>query len=620
MELNVTYNEFITEEEENQTEKKTDTKLKELSNFINSTIAKYFGSNCQRITLILICILIIVVIWSSYILPIIYFVVILSAGKNTSTGNNSAAQIPAVPAVQIRIQYTIGYRDTRAEYFYIGLNELVAADNNTLVSSFVVPERIMFKSYYTNTSLFYYPEVFNEVPVVEYALPYINITFNANSIQHNATTMPIMFFYRYSYLLDILNITVQCPKEFEYKSFSCQYIATHCDISHPTGEFGVYILRIGLPLFAILGIILSVVSNLTFVLKLCSQPVRRKPYSFLKEVFESLLTPILFNMFVFASVCILIFFISDIPDPSQTYCEPSNVWSRILGPLYFIVLFGFMISVSFILLNLFLTITFPFAMRTNIKLKVIIYLVETLVSIGIPAVLSVIPYVRGIKKYEPYYGETYTRLFLPQGIVYLYQIYISLMLIFYSILTIITLILVKLRWNYIRTYELKQVPRKLTNLEFRIMLYTIVLIVNIIIIVSYITIATKLAIKGEYARLSQKANCTTARSPAIRYQDNTEMRYDSVLEIIMMNYNTSSVPEVYEQACNNVDKTNNQIPPVLFLFIAFLQRILVVSIFIVTLPTRSNFVFWKKITKKLKIFSFRKERENPSTSLKLSAS
>ena len=201
----------------------------------------------------------------------------------------------------------------------------------------------------------------------------------------------------------------------------------------------------------------------------------------------------------------------------------------------------------------------------------------------------------GIEKY--YTSDDLTRLYIPE-INFLYFGFLQLLLLIHSIITITLLIFVKLRWNYLRTQELNLVPRKLLNLEFRILIYSLVVIANIVFVVCFGIIATKLLLKKEYAKIPDRANCATARSPVIIYTNNTELRYSSAAEAFRDIYNTSRIPEEYEQACHKVDLTNKLFPPILYVFLGFLVRLLVISIFFVTLPTKSNLEVWKKILKK----------------------
>ena len=114
----------------------------------------------------------------------------------------------------------------------------------------------------------------------------------------------------------------------------------------------------------------------------------------LKKLFNNLLYPSLLSLFVFATLCIFLFLIFDlVPIPNATYCKPfsNSITYNALFQLYGAILqfsfMGFFLWVCFTQLNLLLMLCFPFAFAMKLRLRVVIYLIQSLVSIVIPLFL-----------------------------------------------------------------------------------------------------------------------------------------------------------------------------------------------------------------------------------------
>ena len=91
--------------------------------------------------------------------------------------------------------------------------------------------------------------------------------------------------------------------------------------------------------------------------------------------------------------------------------------------------------------------------------------------------------------------------------------------------------------------------------------------------------------------------CTTAQSPVIHQQNNIPIRYNSILEAYEAIFNTSADLQILSDSCYKINKSNRVSPPVLHNFDAFSIRIVIICIFIFTLPSKSNYELWKKIVK-----------------------
>ena len=331
----------------------------------------------------------------------------------------------------------------------------------------------------------------------------------------------------------------------------------------------------------------------------------------LQNLFNTLLSPSLLFLFLFGSFCIVLFAIFDLPDPSDTYQKVYSTQSDLIllnlyGALFHFGIFGFFFWVNFTLFNLLLTLFFPFKLRSNANARVTIVLTELVVSVLIPLILVIVTLV--IRAGVPYQA-IYIWLIvsdnddidnddssLPSLILYFVPLFLSCL----GILTLTPLIASRIKWDFLRSKKLKINSTKLSGLQYRILVYAIVMFLLWIVLLIGLVLYTVLYQSNTFATYTEEFKCLTANRPASIYRNEQLEEYNTTMDALKSILGTSDVIREYEQACHVIDRTNRIHPGWLFIAEAFLIRILIICIFIVTLPSKSNYRIWKNMT--LKIF------------------
>ena len=131
------------------------------------------------------------------------------------------------------------------------------------------------------------------------------------------------------------------------------------------------------------------------------------------------------------------------------------------------------------------------------------------------------------------------------------------------------------------------------------LLYAILMFLLFIALITGLVLYTMLYQSNSFAIYFQEFKCLTANTPASIYRNNKLEEYNTTMDALKSIFGTSDVISGYEQVCHVVDKTNRIHPGWLFIAEAFLIRILIICIFMVTLPSKSNYRTWKNIILKI---------------------
>ncbi|KAI6660122.1 hypothetical protein LOD99_10566 [Oopsacas minuta] len=411
----------------------------------------------------------------------------------------------------------------------------------------------------------------------------------------------------------LFGVNVQCPEGYEFNSkhrfcAPADFISHHW---HPSGKVGRFAMRIGNACIAIIGFISSILSLTTLLLKtfFVDKNTLAARQTKLGKFFEALLAPSILFLYLFASFCVVLLVIFDLPDPSVTYQKQYNTQSDLIllnvyGALFHFGIFAFYFWVNFTLLNLLLTIMYPLQLKANNKIRIGIIVTELMISIIIPILLVIGSLA--LRDGRPYMS-IYIWLIvsdsdnidesLPSLILY----FIPLFAYCLGILTLTPLIVARIKWDFIRSEKLKINGTKLTGLQYRIMLYAIIMFILwaalLIGLILYITIYQS----NLFAVYFDEFGCLTSQRPSSIYRNDRLEEYDTLLDAFRSLFGTNDVINQYIHQCYVVDKTNTTHPGWLFIAEAFLIRILIICIFIVTLPSKSNYYVWKNFFLKLSV-------------------
>ena len=413
----------------------------------------------------------------------------------------------------------------------------------------------------------------------------------------------------------VFGLRVDCPEGYEFNPSLrfCSPDNFNEDLWHPSGNTGRLIMRIGIVCITVIGLITSFLSLVTLILRQIFEDnaVAGVRQSRIQKFFNTILSPSLLFLFIFGSFCVVLFAIFDLPDPSDTYQKVYNTHSDIIllnlyGALFHFGIFGFFFWVNFTLLNLLLTLFFPFKLRSNANARVSIVLTELVVSVVVPLFLVIATLVTraGIA-----YQSVYIWLIvsdnddtdnidssLPSLILY----FVPLLLSCLGILTLTPLIASRIKWDFLRSEKLKINNNKLSGLQYRILLYAILMFLLYIALLTGLVLYTMLYQSNTFAIYTVEFKCLTANVPASVYRNDKLQEYSTTMDALKSIFGTSDVISEYERVCHVVDKTNRIHPGWMFIAEAFLIRILIICIFIVTLPSKANYRTWKNII--LKVF------------------
>ncbi|KAI6660486.1 hypothetical protein LOD99_14070 [Oopsacas minuta] len=409
----------------------------------------------------------------------------------------------------------------------------------------------------------------------------------------------------------VFGVNVECPEGYEFDTLQqfCVpdgFIVHHW---HPSGKAGRFAMRIGNACIAIIGFISSILSLTTFLLKtfFVDKNTLAVRQTKLGKFFEALLAPSILFLYSFASFCVVLLVIFDLPDPSVTYQKQYNTQSDLIllnvyGALFHFGIFAFYSWVNFTLLNLLLTLMYPLQLKANNKIRIGIIVTELVISIVIP-ILFVIGSL-ALRDGRPYMS-IYIWLIvsdsdnidesLPSLILYFIPLFASSL----GILTLTPLIVARIKWDFIRSEKLKTNSTKLTGLQYRIMLYAIIMFLLCLALLIGLILYIIIYQGNLFAIYTDEFKCLTSQRPSSIYRNNKLEEYDTLLDAFKSLFGTNDAINKYEHKCYVVDKTNTIHPGWLFIAEAFLIRILIICIFIVTLPSKANYYFWKNFFGKL---------------------
>ena len=500
------------------------------------------------------------------------------------------------------------------EVYEIRRHELNISNNKTSINFTIPGCNATSQSHRVNCSTqeiliaYLFPPLLN-APVVLTARDYLFFDFSKVSFARGNTTTSSSLIALESPATNssrtiqniLLGLNIDCPENYEYNLThrSCVPNDFNEEIWHPSGDTGRTILRIGIACISITGLVTGFISLGTFLLRPFfgrSAIGPGKAQSKFKEFFNSILTPSLLFLYLFATFCVILLALFDLPDPSDTYqrqyeSRSERILLNLYGALFHSGIFGFFFWVNFTLFNLLLTLLYPFELTTNSKLRVRIVVTELVLSLAIPILLVII--TLGIQEGYPYYpiyiwlvvsDSDYTASSLPSLALY----FVPLIISWLCTLTLSPLIVCRIKWIGLGIQK-----SKLSALQYRILIYAILIFLICLSLLTGLILYIMVYQSDTLALFTDEFRCFTAFRPASIYRNGNLELYDTTFDALKSMKGSDNVISQYERNCNRVNKTNSIHPGWLYIMEAFLIRILVICIFIVTLPSKSNYYIWK---------------------------
>ena len=605
----------------NAPDKETETNIAKCASW-KDAVSYIIGSKGKKTIIVLLTIIVIVGIWTSLVACGVSVFLLDRIEPNNNNqisviNSTSSYSFDDLPIVYIFVS-KIFNNDPQAltEVYEIRRHELNISNNITSVN-FSVPHCNTTNSRYNcpiQDILIAYlfpllkaPKVVTSGDYLLFDFSNVSIAKEDSIINSNVIVLDSNATNSSNTLQNILfGVNVNCPEDHQFNSMiqSCvpnNFIEAYW---HPSGNTGRTILRIGIACITITGLITSIVSLSTFLLRPFSEESSTgtgKQESKVQKFFKSLLTPSLLFLYLFASFCVILLVIFDLPDPSDTYqklyeTKAERILLNLYGALFHFGIFGFFFWVNFTLFNLLLTLLYPVEMSTRNKLRVWIIAIELVVSIAVPILLVIITLaIREGYPYFPIYiwlvvtDSDFTASSLPSLVLY----FVPLILSCLGILTLTPLIVCKIKWNVISSDDLKIHRTKLSGLQFRILLYAILMFLIFLALLIGLILYILIYQSGTLAIFTNEFRCFTASRPASLHRNGNLELYNTTLDALKSMRGTNDVINQYEHDCYRVEKTNSIHPGWLYIMEAFLIRILVICIFIVTLPSKSNYYTWK---------------------------
>ena len=296
---------------------------------------------------------------------------------------------------------------------------------------------------------------------------------------------------------------------------------------------------------------------------------------------------------MFATLCIFLFLIFDlVPIPNSTYCKQFNnsgiynALFQLYGAIFQFAFIGYFLWVSFTLLNILLVLCFPFEFQKNSRMRVFIFTIQFIVSIALPLFLVCV--TLALWEGSPYQAYINIRLIAIKPDTNS----LSNLLIYYSplvLLTVAPILLCKFGWNKNSLNFVKPKSEK-SFLESRIIMYSVSVLLIMIFLTICLIYCIKISKSDDYYSHREVGLCTTAQSPVTHQQNNSTILYNNLFEGLKL-------LQILSNSCSRIANANKAFPPVLYILDAFFIRIIIMCIFIFTLPSKSNCELWKSIIK-----------------------
>ena len=554
---------------EDKIEIQTDVKKIEVLN--SQSVSHRIGIIFQKICLIFICIIGIVIIWSSFILVVAFsFEFTREAATNLNSQNTNLSKSGNLPVMKIHLDLDTANGQPKDEFVFF--SDLVVANSsnaNELTGNFTIENYNRYIS--RNVTLYFYPPLVTEPPRIVSGPPGFVFIFDSinTSIINSNISFPVFLHSYTSNLFESLNLTVHCPNEYTYENSVCTLPLPYCDQWHLAGQVGNTVLRAGLIILTVFGFIVSVFSLITFLLGLCFIRDEKTPTLF-NQLFETLLSPSIFTLYIFASLCILLFFVFDLPNPNQTYCIPSsqeNVGFNLYGAIFHFSFMGYFFWVNLTLFNLLLMISFPMAFYSNMRLKIGIYAIEVIISLFITLLLVSITFITR----NTYYGIPYVHIVVPgiRSVITIALYFLPLFLFSVSILTLTPILLSKLRWNSFRVKRSGENPFKVSSLQIRIIIYSMVLFVILFVLQFGLLFSIRIFFYPQVIRDTNGPLCTTLHSPSTINDSGRIIHFESVTAALKKGHNISEAPYALNSACEGFEARNELYPPEMYIYKVF---------------------------------------------------
>ena len=351
----------------------------------------------------------------------------------------------------------------------------------------------------------------------------------------------------------------------------------------PYGPHATRITRILLIVLSVLGIVLGTATLIGWLLTSCVDWKKLRLHYDFQLARTSLFMVVLSSFIVIlTNACI------DILDRSVLFCKQTNAGESYLLPhqTYFVSddpnirivvnLIGFVNNyfflvnlcwIAFSVINILVLVFFPY-LRERFRKRLLVFSFQFLFSFGINLILFVVPFaIAG----DATFVSSYIGIFV---ILYNSWLFV-LMFVFPSLLlpcfviSLVVIVLTKLRINSIKSLEVTGRAYKLTDLEKRLFCYSIILMI-MLFLYGIVTILIAYFTSDYFQSIGEYVLCITVNSPILVQSNDTVYREN---------------PYGGVDVCNEIkDTANKALPYFIPTLLAFYLRFLWMLIFIVLVP------------------------------------
>lgn len=249
-----------------------------------------------------------------------------------------------------------------------------------------------------------------------------------------------------------------------------------------------------------------------------------------------------------------------------------------IGALYHFLSLSALIWLTIAFVNILIIVIFPLRGRESLKKRVIVFLIESLIAVFVPVFAIVLAV--SLDPDSPY-GIVYTIQQIHVFDAWLNAVLNNWLYFFFSgiIITIAIIIVTKLRMNSLRSKGIMGKAMKLTELEKRLLIYSLVLIGTLSIIGTQLLVVNSLS--DRYHELVEEyILCVTVNSPVLVSLGNVGNSTANSTAIV---FRVNSIGDI--NVCNRLLLTANRTyPSWAYIILAIMFRVIWFIPIIVLLP------------------------------------
>ena len=374
--------------------------------------------------------------------------------------------------------------------------------------------------------------------------------------------------------IDCINNFIYVPGE-EICYPDCQW--------SPYGPHATKITRILLIVLSVLGIVLGTATLIGWLLTSCVDWKKLRLHYDFQLARTSLFMVVLSSFIVIlTNACI------DILDRSVLYCKQNEAGESYLLPhqpnifgnnsnirivvnlIGFVNNYFFLVNlcwISFSVINILVLVFFPY-LRERFRTRLLVFSFQFLFSFGFILILFIAPFtVDGDMTFIA--SSVLNNFILYNAWFYLFIFFFPSVVLPCFVISLVVIVLTKLRIHSIKSLEISGRANKLTDLEKRLVWYCVLLMIMlflygiIILLTSYFSTDYLISI-GEYVL------CVTVNSPILLQSNDTVYRENQYGGV---------------DVCNDIkDRADAELPYFIFILLAFYVRLLWMPIFVVLVP------------------------------------